>query len=139
MWTLTCKHKEVFPLGFGAKKDRGRGFSVLTEREMKREQNNERGGGGGKKCLQTNSSISKTCIPQRMQCPIGSASRTILTCVDQRFILRGHVWYVYSGGQDLPSNARAFCLTSFETQSSSCDYIRTSDRLIYSPVSPGSE
>ena len=26
-----------FPLGFGAKKDRGRGFSVLTEREMKRE------------------------------------------------------------------------------------------------------
>ena len=26
-----------FPLGFGAKKDRGRGFSVFTEREMKRE------------------------------------------------------------------------------------------------------
>ena len=26
----------MFPLGFGAKKDRGRGFSVLTEREMKR-------------------------------------------------------------------------------------------------------
>ena len=40
---------------------------------------------------------------------------------------------VYSGGQDLASDARAFCLTSFETQSSSCDYIRTSDRLIYSP------
>ena len=40
---------------------------------------------------------------------------------------------VYSGRQDLPSNARAFSLTSFETQSSSCDYIRVSGRLIYSP------
>ena len=36
-------------------------------------------------------------------------------------------------GQDLPSDARAFCLTSFEMQSSSCDYRRTSDRLIFSP------
>ena len=27
---------QAFPLGFGAKKDRGREFSVLTEREMKR-------------------------------------------------------------------------------------------------------
>ena len=40
---------------------------------------------------------------------------------------------VYSGRQDLPFNARAFSLTSFETQSSSCEYIRVSDRLIYSP------
>ena len=39
---------------------------------------------------------------------------------------------VYSGRQDLPFNARAFSLTSFETQSSSCDYIRVSGRLIYS-------
>ena len=39
---------------------------------------------------------------------------------------------VYSGWQDLPSNARAFSLTSFETQSSSCDYIRVSGRFIYS-------
>ena len=38
---------------------------------------------------------------------------------------------VYSGRQDLPSNARAFSLTSLETQSSSCDYIRVSNRLIY--------
>ena len=37
---------------------------------------------------------------------------------------------VYSGGQDLPSNARAFSLTSFETQSSSCDVIKVSGRLI---------
>ena len=40
---------------------------------------------------------------------------------------------VYSGRQYLPSNARAFSLTSFETQSSSCDYIRVSGRLVYSP------
>ena len=33
----------------------------------------------------------------------------------------------------IPSNARAFSLTSFETQNSSCDYIRVSGRLIYSP------
>ena len=59
------------------------------------------------------------------------------------FILRGHVWYVtcvliscgysvivYSGRKDLPSNARAFSLTSFETQISSCDFIRVSGRLI---------
>ena len=39
---------------------------------------------------------------------------------------------VYSGWQDLPSNARAFSLTSFATQSSSCDYIRVSGRFIYS-------
>ena len=39
---------------------------------------------------------------------------------------------VYPGRQDLPSDARAFSLTSFETQNSSCDYIWTS-------VSPGSE
>ena len=39
---------------------------------------------------------------------------------------------VYSGRQDLLSNARAFPLTSFETQSSSCTYIRVSGRFIYS-------
>ena len=33
---------------------------------------------------------------------------------------------VYSGRQDLSSNTRAFPSTSFETQSSSCDYIRVS-------------
>ena len=32
--------------GFGAKKDRGKVFSVLTAREMKREAKNERGGRG---------------------------------------------------------------------------------------------
>ena len=40
---------------------------------------------------------------------------------------------VYSGRQDLHSKERAFSLASFETQSSSCDYISVSGRLIYSP------
>ena len=47
------------------------------------------GGGGGKegrKQLQTNHSILKTCVRQRTQRLIGSASRTILTCIDQRFV-----------------------------------------------------
>ena len=45
-------------------------------------------GGGGreeKKRLQTNPSILKTHVRQRTQHLIGSASQTILTCVDQRF------------------------------------------------------
>ena len=50
----------------------------------------EGGGGGGgegrKKRLQTNPSILKTCVRQRMKRLNGSASRTILTCVDQRFV-----------------------------------------------------
>ena len=44
------------------------------------------GGGEGRKRLQTNPSILKTCVRQRTQRLIGSASRTILTCVDQRFV-----------------------------------------------------
>ena len=45
-----------------------------------------------------------------------------------------HAVVVYSGWQDLPFNARAFSFTSFETQSSSCDYIKVpvSGRLNYS-------
>ena len=46
------------------------------------------GGGEGerRKRLQTNSSVLKTCVRQRTQRLIGSASRTMLTCVDQRFV-----------------------------------------------------
>ena len=40
---------------------------------------------------------------------------------------------VYSGWQDLPSNARAFSSTSFETKSSSLDYRSVSGCLVYSP------
>ena len=51
-------------------------------------QKNEIGGRGGegRKRLQTNPSILKTCVRQRTQRLIGSASRTMLTCVDQRFV-----------------------------------------------------
>ena len=34
------------PFGFGEKKERGRGFSVLAAREMKQDPKNESGGGG---------------------------------------------------------------------------------------------
>ena len=44
------------------------------------------GGGEGRKRLETNPLILKTCVRQRTQRLIGSASRTILTCVDQRFV-----------------------------------------------------
>ena len=44
------------------------------------------GGGEGRKRLQTNPSILKTCVRQRTQRVIGSASRAMLTCVDQRFV-----------------------------------------------------
>ena len=56
------------------------------------------------------------------------------------FILRGHVWYVTCifllllfilvGKIYPPMHARTFSLTSFETQSSSCDYITESDFLL---------
>ena len=42
------------------------------------------GGGEGRKRLQTNPSILKTCVRQRTQRLIGSASGTMLTCLDQR-------------------------------------------------------
>ena len=43
-------------VSFGAKKDRGTGFSVLAAQEKEREPKNERWGGGreGKKLFQTN-------------------------------------------------------------------------------------
>ena len=44
------------------------------------------GGGEGRKRLQTNPSILKTCVRQRTERLIGSVSRTVLTCVDQRFV-----------------------------------------------------
>ena len=49
--------------------------------------------------------------------------------------------FVYSGRQDLPSNARAFSLTSFQTQSSSCDDNYKGFRWfnLFSKVSHGSE
>ena len=44
------------------------------------------GGGEGRKRLQTNPSILKTCVRQRTLRLFGSVGRTMLTCVDQRFV-----------------------------------------------------
>ena len=44
------------------------------------------GGGEGRKRLQINPSILKTCVRQQTQRLIGSASQTMLTCVDQRCV-----------------------------------------------------
>ena len=45
--------QQEFPFCFGAKKDRGTGFSVLAAREMKRGPKNERGGGEGEGRMET--------------------------------------------------------------------------------------
>ena len=66
---------------------------TTEERFWPREKWNEsqkmkEGGGEGEgwKRWQTNPSILKTCVCQRTQRLIGSAGRTRLTCVDQRFV-----------------------------------------------------
>ena len=59
-----------FSIWFRAKKDRGKGFVVLTTQEMKREPRNERGGGGG----------------EGRKCLLGLATGKILTCVDERYV-----------------------------------------------------
>ena len=40
---MTQPAYQAFPFGFGAKKDRGTGFTVLAAREMKEEPKNESG------------------------------------------------------------------------------------------------
>ena len=45
-FSLHSKRKHFRFFGFGAKKDRGRGFSVLAAQEMTQEPKNERGRGG---------------------------------------------------------------------------------------------
>ena len=68
------------------------------------------GGGEGRKRLQTNPSILKTCVRQRTQRLIGSASQTILTCFDQRFVSYWEVmigtWHASSCGCCLFWSAR---------------------------------
>ena len=59
-----------FSIWFRAKKDRGKGFVVLTTQEMKREPRNERGGGGG----------------EGRKRLLGLATGKILTCVDERYV-----------------------------------------------------
>ena len=71
----------------GAKKDRGTGFSVFCLRGKWGESQNKNGvgrGGEGRNRLRTNPWILKTPVRWRTGLVIGWASRTFLTCVDQR-------------------------------------------------------
>ena len=77
---------QAFPFGFGATKDRGTGFFVLAAREMAREPKNEGGGRGRKETLADKPGDFENPARQRTGRLIGSASRTLLTCVDQRFV-----------------------------------------------------
>ena len=109
------------------------------------------GGGEGRKRLQTNPLILKT--KKRTQRLIGSAteSNNIEMCRSKVkglfqterscMVCDTHLpaVVVYSGRQDLPENARAFSLTSFGTQSSSCNYLSFRLFSLFSKVSPGSE
>ena len=102
------------------------------------------GGEEGRKRLQTNPSILKTCVRQQTRL-IGLASRIILTWVDQRFVSYWEVmygmwhtyinflWLLFILVSKICPPMQEHCLTSFEMQSSSCNYVRTSDRLISSP------
>ena len=78
-----------FPFGFGAESRSSSSVFLSAAREMNESQKmkEEGGGGEGRKRLQTNPSILKTCVRQRTQRLIGLESRTILTCVDLRFVL----------------------------------------------------
>ena len=89
-------------IGLGELSLRSKRFRLVSERRKTEEQDSRfwpcekwnksqkmkvgGGGGEGRKRLRTNSSILKTCVRQRTQRLIGSASRTMLTCVDQRFV-----------------------------------------------------
>ena len=106
----------------------------LNENQKKKEGGGGGGGGGeGRKpaCGQT----------PRFRKPAfaSECSAWLAWLVEQywRVSIKGlfHTERSCQGRQDLPYKARAFSLTSFETQSSSCDCIRVSGRLIYSPVS----
>ena len=59
---------------------------VLAAREMKREPKNERGGRGRKETLADKPLDFENLRSPAKQGLIGSACRTVLSCVDQRFV-----------------------------------------------------
>ena len=74
-------------VGFGSKERQRNGvFGILPARKMGREPNKNGGGRGveGRNRLRTNPWILKTPVRWRTGLVIGWASRTFLTCVDQR-------------------------------------------------------
>ena len=137
--------EHAFPFSFGAKKRPRNGiFGFDRARYKTRAIKWKRGEGEGKEgnaCRQTprfwkpafaseRSAWLARLVEQCWHVSIKGLFHTERSCMVRDTHLTAVV--VYSGRQDLPSNARAFSLTSFETQSSSCDYIRVSGRLSYS-------
>ena len=105
-------HSKRFRLVSEQKKTEERDFRFWPREKWNESQKMREGGGGGegRKRLQTNPSILKTCVRQRTQRLIGSASQTILTCVDQRFVSYWEVmigtWHASSCGCCLFWSAR---------------------------------
>ena len=105
-------HSKRFRLVSEQKKTEERDFRFWPREKWNESQKMREGGGGGegRKRLQTNPSILKTCVRQRTQRLIGSASRTMLTCVDQRFVSYWEVmfgtWHASSCGCCLFWSAR---------------------------------
>ena len=75
------------------KRQRNEIFGFWPRGKWNESQKMKEGRGEGRKRLQTSPSILKTCVRQRTQRVIGSASRTILICVDQRFVSYWEVVY----------------------------------------------
>ena len=104
MWVLACKNSHFFSLltvwdaspgvacvgsfsvWFQSKETPRNGIFGFGRVRNETSQKKKVGEGEGRKRLQTNPSILKTCIRQRTQHLIGSASRTMWTSVDRRFV-----------------------------------------------------
>ena len=86
--TINSLRSKRFRLVSGQRKTEERDSRFWPREKWNKSQKMKVGGGGGegRKRLQTNPSILKTCVRQRTQRLIGSVSRTMLTCVDQRFV-----------------------------------------------------
>ena len=89
-WVLlgTSLHSKNFRLVSEQRKTEERDSRFWPREKWNKSQKMKVGGGGGegRKRLQTNPSILKTCVRQRTQRLIGSVSRTVLACVNQRFV-----------------------------------------------------
>ena len=90
---LRSLRRKRFRLVSEQKKTEERDFRFWPRGKWNESQKMKEGRGEGRKRLQTSPSILKTCVRQRTQRVIGSASRTILICVDQRFVSYWEVMY----------------------------------------------
>ena len=130
-------HSKCFCLVSEQKKPRNGIFRFDHVRNKTRAKKRKRGEGEGREgnaCRQTprfwkpafaseRSAWLARLVKQYWHVSIKGLFRTERSCMVRDTHLPAVV--VYSGRQNLPSNARAFSLTSLETQSSSCDYMRS--------------